>query len=530
MRRLHERLAQALRGLGSLSARLPDDPRASWFEGYLRERAAPAPARNAAVIALQCVPDLTFMAAMAEQARRLAAQRRAAIELVVVRSVSGAVGEGLLASLKRSAPIGWLRMRQWRNLLAPLAPRVAYHSRSWARPLGDLWDLASAWRAWRRAVGAPGPFAVRIDGIEVGDLIVDSCLRFQPSPRFEADRWFVWTLVWQAHRDVRRARAYFGRRRPLVYLTSYATYLEHGAAVRVALACDVPVRAYGNLQRFGVEVTAVHPFHTLDASGYAAGFARLADPDAARADAERGLAARLAGGIDEATSYMRASAYGSGDPAPDDVRGAVVVFLHDFYDSPHVYADLVFEDFWRWILFTIDALEQDGTPYFLKPHPNQINLSEGVLAELRAARPLARLLSPGVSNVQLVRGGMLCGVTVYGSVAHELAYLGVPSIACARHPHHSFGFCRTARSVDAYRRLLAEAAARPLPDEQMKRQALAFYYMHNLHGDLQMRTLRAAFVEYWKSGDLGLDAWQPAFEHLVTVPGFAAADAAESAD
>jgi hypothetical protein len=206
----------------------------------------------------------------------------------------------------------------------------------------------------------------------------------------------------------------------------------------------------------------------------------------------------------------------------------VVVFLHDFYDSPHVYADLVFQDFWAWITFTIAVLQAEGTPFYLKPHPNQVSLSEGVLADLKLACPQARFLSARVSNVQLAQQGILCGVTVYGTVAHELAYLGVPSIACARHPHHSFGFCRTARSADEYRDLLADAAARPMAAPEMKRQALAFYYMHNLHGDAQSRALRNAFVEYWKAstGSEPDGAWRMALEQLVRLPGFLEAGSA----
>jgi hypothetical protein len=486
------------------------------------------PAADARPIALQCVPDATFQAVMAEQARQLAVREGNPVDLIVVRSVSGAFGCNLLASLKRSAPIAWLRMRQWRRVLAPLKPRVGYHSRSWRHPVGDLLDLARAWRAWRGACAVAGDFRLEINGVEVGDLVVDSCLRFRPTPRFEAERWFVWTLVWQAHRDVRRARAYFGSRRPVVYLTSYTTYIEHGVAVRAALQAGVPVRVFGSLQRFGLPVTREHPFHTSDTSGYAQAFAALDATDSALAAAERGLGQRLAGGIDAATSYMRASAYAGNDAVPEDVRGAVVVFLHDFYDSPHVYADLVFQDFWAWITFTIAALQAEGTPFYLKPHPNQVSLSEGVLADLKRACPQVRFLSAGVSNVQLAEQGMLCGVTVYGTVAHELAYLGVPSIACARHPHHSFGFCRTARSVVAYRDLLADAAVRPMSASEMKREALAFYYMHNLHGEPAARALRNAFVDYWKaSGDAESDgAWSTALEQLVTLPGFAEAGSA----
>lgn len=521
-------MAQGLRSLSALARRWPDDANAHSLAHFLAAQPPARAAAHARPIALQCVADATFLAVMAEQARQLAVRDGRVIDLVVVRSVSGAIGCGLLASLKRSAPVAWLRMRQWRNVLAPLKPTVAYHSRSWAHPVGDLLDLVRAWRAWRRACRTGGDFMLEIAGIEFGDLIVDSCLRFRPTSRFQVERWFVWPLVWQTYRDVRRAGAYFNARRPVAYLTSYATYIEHGVAVRMALRAGVPVRAFGNLQRFGLPLKREHPFHTTDTRDYSRGFAALEFPGPALALAEQGLGQRLAGGVDAATSYMRASAYKGSDAAPADVRGAVVVFLHDFYDSPHVYADLVFHDFWAWVTFTIEVLQAAGIPFYLKPHPNQISLSEGVLADLKRACPQARFLSARVSNVQLAQQGMLCGVTVYGTVAHELAYLSVPSIACARHPHHSFGFCRTARTVHQYRDLLADAASRPMSAAEMKRQALAFYYMHNLHGDPESRALGDAFVEYWKASTRSEPggAWRAALEQLVTLTGFAEAGSA----
>ena len=125
-------------------------------------------------------------------------------------------------------------------------------------------------------------------------------------------------------------------------------------------------------------------------------------------------------------------------------------------------------------------------------------MSSAVLDDLRAACPGVEFLPQGVSNVQLARAGMACGVTVYGTVAHELAYLGVPSIACARHPHHAFDFCRTARSRDQYAAFLASPRVQPLEPQAMRAQALQFYYMHNLHGDAAQRSLRSDFVAFWK--------------------------------
>src|SRR6185503_5145771 len=206
-----------------------------------------------------------------------------------------------------------------------------------------------------------------------------------------------------------------------------------------------------------------------------------------------------------------------------DVRGAVVVFLHDFYDSPHIYADLVFPDFWEWICFTIETLRAAGIRFLLKPHPNQISLSNTVIGELRQEYPELELIAPGVTNRQLVDAGMACAVTVYGTVAHEMAYLGVPSIACARHPHVAFDFCRTARDRAGYVELLRGSLQPPKDVETLRRQALQFYVMHNLALPREQIGLRDATVAGWRlchdetaSGDDIADA----FAALAALPGF----------
>ena len=262
------------------------------------------------------------------------------------------------------------------------------------------------------------------------------------------------------------------------------------------------VFSFGSLSVFGKELTTDDTVHTPETTEYRRTFAQLADQATALGQAAAQLEFRLSGGIDPAMGYMRATAYGKATEAvPTAVRGAMVVFLHDFYDSPHVYHDLVFDDFWQWVCFTIGALRDAGVPFFLKPHPNQIALSGDALRALRAAHPDLRFLPPGLTNTQLVDAGMACGVTMYGSVAHELAYYGVPTIACARHPHHAFDFCRTARTRDEYRELLRTPLAMPVPHDEMRRQALAFFYMHNLYGSADALELRSLFNAWWKACD-----------------------------
>ncbi len=520
-------MAPEVRGLvgklGKLFSRYPDEPGAK-PESFAGMRGSSPRGEASALLSFQSVPDKFYFLLFGAIRARLENHVRTRAELVIIRAVSGAVGTSWWAELKRSAPVSWLWSNLWVRAYGALVDGVAYRCATWAHPFRDMADWFKSKALWLQLQQQAGQFSLQIDGIEVADLLVDSYLRFKPSPEFDVKDPFVRRLVWQALRDVRQAKAYFGCRRPRWYLTSYTTYLEHGIPTRVALRYGVEVWSFGNLNLFGKRLTQADNFHTQNFSGYKSGFEAQDRREERLEAARRQLENRLSGGIDPATSYMRRSAYGQPNlELPADLGGAVVIFLHDFYDSPHVYPDLVFDDFWQWVCFTIEVLQKIGVSFFLKPHPNQIALSDDALGRLRSKYPRLQWLPAGVSNVLLARAGIACGVTVYGTVAHELAYLGVPSIGCARHPHHSFDFCRTARTVAEYEDLLRRYAELPVPKDEMRREALAFYYMHNLHGETDKRELQQAFVAFWKACNVGEateEGVMSSFRTLVRLPAF----------
>lgn len=486
--------------IARLLSRYPGEPgvRPQSFDQEI-EPHGPRPA-SVTVLAFQSVPDKFYFLLFGVVRTRLAVRLRLRAELVVVRAISGAMGVGLMAEVKRSAPLGWLLSRQWVRAYGSHVDAVAYSCATWAHPFEDLLDWFKAGALWKQLQMQTEGFSLRIGGIEVADLLVDSYLRFKPSPEFEVTDPFVRRLVWQALRDVRQARAYFGKVRPRWYLTSYTTYLEHGIPVRVALSQGVAVWSFGNLSHFVKKLTLNDACHTPNYAGYWKAFQTLEQQDVRLQAARVQLEKRLSGVIDDATSYMRQSAYARSDTElPAGLDGGVVIFLHDFYDSPHVYSDLIFADFWQWVCTTIGILQRAGVSFFLKPHPNQIALSDEAIVRLRKQYPDVRWLPASASNVQLVRAGIACGITVYGTVAHELAYLGVPTIGCAQHPHHAFDFCRTARSQAEYENMLGTYAECPVPQEEMQRQALAFYYMHNLYGDDELKKLRKALLAFWRA-------------------------------
>jgi hypothetical protein len=511
--------------IGRLFSSYPKDPgvHPAAFAGMASAHQDRAEA-SVDTLAFQSVPDKFYFLLFGAICAHLNAGFRGRAELVVVRAASGAVGTGWLAELKRAAPVTWLWSRPWVRAYGALIDGVAYRCATWMHPFSDLVDWIRSKHLWRQLQQQGEDYSLLIDGIEVVDLIIDSYLRFKPSPEFEVTDPFVRRLVWQALRDVRQAQAYFGKSKPRWYLTSYTTYVEHGIPVRVALRSGAEVWSFGNLNSFGKRLTRADHFHTQNFAGYRRDFQSLDRQDERLRQARKQLENRLSGGIDAATSYMRQSAYAqSGAELPKELAGAVVVFLHDFYDSPHIYPELVFHDFWRWICFTIEVLQRTGVTFFLKPHPNQINLSDEALGRLRQKYPSLKWLPANASNAQLARADIACGVTVYGTVAHELAYMGVPSIGCARHPHFTFDFCRTARTRYEYEVLLKTYSEKLISKEEMQRQALAFYYMHNLHGARDERELQEAFVAFWRACnvcDANEDGVMRSFQALVSLPSF----------
>jgi hypothetical protein len=419
------------------------------------------------------------------------------VRQVITRSFSSYIGQGFRAFVIRSGLVGWLISSQWSRINRKTLGPVGYRSQSFNYPFSDLYDFWRALVLWRSLKDSADISKLVIRDILVGDLIIDSYLRFRPSPCFLIKDRFVLTVIWQTLRDIRRAYDFFTKCKPSFYLSSYATYVQHGILARVALQVGVPVFVVnGHPRGFGKKLNLNDYLHTPVTSDYYSNFEKTDQKASKLTKAEEQLKYRLSGGVDDATGYMKHSAYSPSDEKVVDVEGAVVIFLHDFYDSPHVYENLIFPDFWSWICFTIDSLIESGTNFWVKPHPNQISLSDTAVQLLIKKYPQLQIMSSRITNSQLVEGGMVCGVTAYGTVAHELAYLGVPSICCAKNPHHSFDFCRTAKQVDEYKYFLQTPNFQPLPLEEMQRQALAFFYMHNIYSGDAISALKRQFNEF----------------------------------
>ncbi len=455
-------------------------------------------------IAIQLVYDKFYFLLFREINAEVRARVSIKSDLLLVQSINGGVGLGLQARLLRSLPISWLRSNQWVRAFSKNVEGIGYRSALWGSPIREIIYWKKAKRLWREMRAQHGNKSLVVDGIEIADLVIDSYLRLRPSPYFNVNDRFVVSIIRQAVRDTHKSQEYFKAAKPKFYFTSYTTYLEHGIASRVALSLGIKVQSFGTPFQFVKNLTCSDPYMKPVSDNYRDDFELLTNPEESLELARVQLEGRISGAVDAATVFMRQSAY-TEDPGNliENVRGSVIIFLHDFYDSPHLYADMVFDDFWEWVCFTIEVLTQAGITFFIKPHPNQTVLDNQALDVLKSKYPKIKCLASEISNVSLVNSGMSCGVTVYGTVSHELAFLGVPTICSAKHPHHSFEFCRTAKSKAEYKDMLLSYKELPTSKKAMRDQALAFYYMHNLSKSSEEMELNSKYLDFWKVCNTG---------------------------
>jgi hypothetical protein len=491
------------------------------------KRLSHPPSAVAPLLAMEAPLDAVYYAMLGQIVLALRATGDIKVMQVVTQALCPGASRSLRAFLGACLHSNFLWRRKWEKLYGEFCDGVGYRAATLHAPWREAVYWWDAWCAWRGLVCKDGVAALEYRGIAVGDAVIDSYLRLRPSVSLDVRQPYLWVVIRRAFKDVASAYDYFREARPHFYLTFYATYIEHAVPARVATSLGIRTLCLGNLQDFCGELTPDHLRQTRRVDDYRTAFDAIPDRATKLAAADAAFHHRTSGGTDAATAYMRSSAYAIKTTEVPDVRGAAIIFLHDFYDSVHIYRWSIFHDFWEWACVTIENLQDSGRPFFIKPHPNQRAQSNAELAALKARYPQAKFLSSDISNRQLADAGMGCAVTVFGTVAAEMAYLGVPPISCGDNPHVGFEAFKLARSREEYRQLLADFPTFPRQPEKLKEQACIFYYMHNLNLDPADSEIRDKFTNTFfylnalhTAGALNAAEIGQALDDFTACPGF----------
>lgn len=156
-----------------------------------------------------------------------------------------------------------------------------------------------------------------------------------------------------------------------------------------------------------------------------------------------------------------------------------VLFLHDFYDGPHFYGKTIFPDFYRWTIHTLKLIKDNNLNIGIKLHPFQSEQSKKICEKLKSEFSELKWID-NVSNSKLFNSGIKFGITQHGTVITELAYHGVKPIYCANHPSQYFKIGFKASTKTQYDSFILNHENLKFDPNYME-EIGKFYFMHHLH-------------------------------------------------
>jgi hypothetical protein len=301
---------------------------------------------------------------------------------------------------------------------------------------------------------------LKFENILVGDLIYDTYLRFFHKPTLiSIDKDVIYTIE-VALNLFYNFKSFLKFNNIKCLLTSYCTYIHHGIPLRLCLLNNIKVYTLGSTGYLIQEINTDFPYHEVNYSAFSAE-RKLTNTqlDAAREK----LKSRFEGKIDDATSYMKQSAYFNNPTSLKlkklftQEKRNIIIYEHDFYDSPHVNRMLQFPDMYQYLKQSLDALtDLTGTSVFIKIHPNGIKGTREMTIELVNSynNDNFHILDETVSNLNIIELQPDLVATARGTIGIEMAYFEIPTVALFDNPYVNFNFVHTCMKKENYFRIL----------------------------------------------------------------------------
>jgi hypothetical protein len=315
----------------------------------------------------------------------------------------------------------------------------------------------------------------KVGPITAGDLIIDTFLRYRPSPSFCVSDPFIGDIIQLAHSYYDFFEYLFSKYHVKAAFGSFTAYVHHGIPLRLCQYHNIESYTFGASSTFYRHHTpSSFLSHVADHTKYS--LHNPLEDSYSLKQADNSLANRIYGKRDTTISYMRK--FSPDHSVNASVAGKHIIFLHDFFDSPHIYRWMLHHDFCHWITDTLDILNSRGLVVFIKPHPNQGNESSVVVEKLKSkysAQPNVHWLPEQASNISLLRQSPRLVITVYGSIIAESAYCNIRSISAGDHPAINCNLSYDPVDLSDYHHKLLNPELIPPP---RKENAITFLAQH----------------------------------------------------
>ncbi len=326
---------------------------------------------------------------------------------------------------------------------------------------------------------------IKINNVYVGDLIYDTYLKRYKKKTIELDGDFYIFLknfinlfcYWEDYIISNKIKSVIGH---------HAVY-SYSIPLRIAINNDIPTYAINCMEVFRLNKQRF--LKNLDHLDYKKKFNQLPKSTQKKflREAKLKIFKRIKGKVssNEGMDYVtRSSLHNNSDNErvlPKNNKIKILITTHDFFDSVHAFGDLIFPDFYEWILFMAKKSKNSKYEWYIKTHPSYsgkigINqkISAQIVNDIIKDYPSLKLLPNNTSHKKLISEGINCVITCFGNVAIEYPNFNIPVITCAlKNPYVKFNFNIHAKSKKNFNRILNNIAQKKF---KIKKNEIYQYY------------------------------------------------------
>jgi len=256
----------------------------------------------------------------------------------------------------------------------------------------------------------------------------------------------------------------FATKKIAAVLVSHDNYIGPGLLAHMAFSFKTPVILANSLS-LSMPTAPFQLYEKLERFGIYAKEIPSRDLSAGISWAKSELNERITGELGVGMDYQKKSAFTSHklDRQTSDTENTKVLILtHDFFDNPHGYRRMLFDDFYLWLKFLAEVSIETNYEWYIKIHRDYSNLEFQIIKIFVSKHPNIKLVHSETSYHQLREEGITFALTCYGSAGHELPLLGFTVINASYNSHIAYSFNIHAKNLDEYRQILLDLPNRAL--------------------------------------------------------------------
>ena len=323
---------------------------------------------------------------------------------------------------------------------------------------------------------------LKIGGVYIGDLFYDEFLRSYSKPTFQKE-WGDFQKSFKESCDIFIFWNDFIRNNNIKAINVSHCVYNLAIPLRIALHLDIPVYqtnithiyrlSFNNQYAYNDYFFFPEKFLSLNMDVRKSGIA----------EAEVRINRRFKGEVGVDMSYSKKSAYGvvgQNQLLKESSQAKILIATHCFFDSPHVFGNNIFPDFYEWLDFLGKVSESTDYDWYIKTHPDYLPGNMEIIEYFLQKYRKFTLLPASASHHQLISEGINVALTTYGTIGFEYAALGIPVInASLCNPHIAYDFNLHPKDIDEYKEMLL--GIKNLDFKIDKKQVYEYYFMQYIY-------------------------------------------------